>query len=239
MAGIWQNWQEWRRRGRGWQMTAVLCGLLCMSVGCNPGALAFILMPFGDNTTHPDCKLASKDKEVTVAILSTFGEQMETRLEVASADRQLAELLKQQLSNRCAANKEKMKFVPPEMVSSYVNNRADRRALSTTDIGKHFKADYVVSLEIASIRLLGSGSSIYQASAEIDVKVYDVHSPAGEAVKFSKTYEVQYPREGRMIDTSSMTLPQFRVRFLNKIANDMAHYFTGFPREIGMEMDMD
>lgn len=233
----WQSWNAWWRRDRGWKCTALILGAAWLSIGCSPASLGWLLLPFGDNTEPAVCKLASKDKEITVAIMSAFSNnQIETRLELRNADRDLGNTLGEVLLKRCMANKEKVKVVPAQLVASYMSDNLDRRSLSMNDIGKRFKADYVISMEIVSIRLLG-GSSMYQGSTEIDVKVYDMHSPQGETVKFTKTFNVDHPREGRFIETASVPLPQFRAEFFNKIANDVARSFTAYTKEIGSNMD--
>lgn len=228
---------SWRRRERGWKWTALVLGLAWCSFGCNPASLSFLLLPFVDDRRPADCPLAAKDKEVTVAIMSTFGTTQETRLEVAPAANELAEVFAQHLRKRSAANKEKIKIVPPGSVISYLNNRLDRRGVSNQEIGKHFKADYVISLEIADFTLFARGSQIYQGNAEIDVRAYAVNKDAGGALVFEKIYRLPFPDELRPMDTVGMNIPQFRALFVSKIAGDLTRHFTATPREVGVDRD--
>ena len=142
MAGLSQS------RLVAWKWAALLLGTLWVSFGCGPASLIYFLSPFSDDRIPPKCKLAT-GKEVTVCIVTNFA-TLETRPEALRADDELAELFAQQLRKRCQENKEKVKVVPPAKVRDY-KRQSDFATRTPHDIGKHFGADYVVTLEISNL----------------------------------------------------------------------------------------
>ncbi len=140
----------------GWKWTAFLLGSLWVAIGCNPATLTGILMPFSDDRVPPVCPLAKK-KEVTVCVVTNFA-GLETRLETAPAANELAELFALQLRKRAEENREKIKVLAPSKTRNYAG-AADFTGRTLQDIGKQCKADYVVSLEIASMDVYERKSS--------------------------------------------------------------------------------
>src|SRR5207249_718829 len=135
------------------------------------------------------------------------------------------------MSKRFAANKEKVKIVPTAKVRSYVNSRSiDGNLVDKHDLGKHFKADYVIALEISPGLSLYEYKSpqLYRGSGEIAVAVLDVRQPKDEATIFQDVYRTEFPKRGP-IDAGGSSVLQFRGLFLNHIANDLSKYFAGYP----------
>lgn len=220
---------------RGWKWTAFLLGTLWVSVGCGPANLAMLLVPFSDDRVPPKCKLAAK-KEITVCLVTHFA-SLETRSDVIPAEAELAELFAQQLRKRAEVNKERIKIVPPAKVRSF-QNRADFAARSLYDVGKHFEADYVVSLEIANLSLYEKASHqmLYRGNTEIAVNVIDMKKPAGEGTIFTEHYRREYPSGGPR-DASEGSVARFRAIFLNTVAGDLARLFTAYPSDELRAMD--
>lgn len=220
---------------RAWKWTLLLLGALWVSFGCGPVTLFYFLSPFSDDRIPPKCKLAAS-KEVTVCILTSFA-MLETRPEALRADDELAELFAQQLRKRCQENKEKIKVVPPAKVRDY-KRQADFATRSMHDIGKHFQADYVISLEINNLGIYekGSNHSLFRGNTELNIQVVDVNKPAGEGTILTEPYQRQYPTNNPR-DVSEMSPTQFRNLFLNAVAADLCRMFTAYPKEQRLVID--
>ena len=166
----------------GWRWTAFLLGSLWVAIGCNPATLTGILMPFSDDRVPPVCPLAKK-KEVTVCVVTNFA-GLETRLETAPAANELAELFALQLRKRAEENREKIKVLAPSKTRNYAG-AADFTGRTLQDIGKQCKADYVVSLEIASMDVYERKSSqmLYRGNTDINILVVDVRISAERSAR--------------------------------------------------------
>jgi hypothetical protein len=213
-----------------WKWTAFILGSLWAAIGCTPGTLTGLLMPFSDDKVPPVCKLAKPKQEVTVCIVTNFA-ALETRLDTVPAANELSELFAQQLRKRAEENKEKIKVLPPSKTRSYAS-AADFTGRTLQDIGKQCKADYVISLEITGLELYErrSAQMLYHGNADINIQVVDVTKPAGEGSIFIDAFRREYPKD-RPLDVSDMNPSQFRLRFLNAVAGDLARMFTAYPSD--------
>lgn len=220
---------------RCWWLALVLGGVW-LSIGCSPGMISYMLLPFVDNNLPPQKMKLATGKETTLVILSSFPHP-EIRPELLGADNELAERLAMSLRKQFAQNKEKVKVVAPAKVRSYQNQNVGK-AISLQDIGKHFEADYVVALEILDMAFYEKGSShtLYRGQAELAVQVLDVHKPAGEGTVVSDPYRVMYPK-GSPKDAGEMGLPQFRSLFLGRISRDLTRWFAAYPADQRFDMD--
>jgi hypothetical protein len=218
---------------RRWCLALLFAGVGALGFGCNPQTLGFLLMLTSDNKIDPVCKLASADKEVKIVILPSM--DTETRPELLRVDRELAEKLAELLRVRFKENKEKVTIVPLMQVNAYRDRRANQRNLFPQEIGRHFQADYVLSLEVNSISLYEKGMTacpLFRGRADITVTVLDVNKSEGEAPIFEKEYACEYPRD-RPIDAGSVSA--FRAGFLNRMAKDLAKNFAAYPLEQSYE----
>jgi hypothetical protein len=220
---------------RAWKWTALLLGALWVSFGCGPATLFYFFAPFSDDRIPPKCKLATS-KEVTVCIVTNFA-TLETRPEALRADDELAELFAQQLRKRCEENKEKVKVVPPAKVRDY-KRQSDFATRSIHDIGTHFKADYVITLEINNLGIYekGSSHSLFRGNTELNIQVVDVNKPVGEGTILTEPYRREFPTNGPR-DASEMSPAQFRNLFLNSVSSDLCRMFTAYPKEQRMLFD--
>lgn len=223
-----------KRNGR-WRWAAFVLGTLWLSIGCSPATMSMFLLPFYDDKVPPRCKLSEKKKEITVCIISDFA-TLETRSDIIPAENELPELLAQQLRKRAKDNKEKLTIISPNRTRS-INFVADGRPLR--DIAKQFKADYVIALEIQSLSLYekNSHNMLYRGNADLMVRAVNANLPEGEDTVFSEPYRCEYPGTRGPLDVSEMNLLQFRLRFLNKVAADLARCFVAYPREERIDID--
>jgi hypothetical protein len=218
---------------------AALCfvAISFATVGCNPQALNFLLMPFVDDKEQPECKLTTKEKkEVTVAIVTTFA-GLETRPEMITIDSELSDRLTFNMRKLAKETKEKINFVPNSKVRALLGQEATA-TMSRREMGKKLKADYVINLEIREISLYskGSANTLFCGKTTIDVSCLDINKTSEEGDCFNKPYSREYPRAHHMAvgDTSPA---EFRALFVNTIAQEIAQYFVAYPGDARSRMD--
>ena len=65
-------------------------------------------------------------------------------------------------------NKEKVTVIASNKVERYKDSHPDWQAISAVAIGKHFRADYVIELEVESVSLYeGSGQQLLKTSVRV------------------------------------------------------------------------
>lgn len=221
---------------RRWLWTAVLLSFIVFNIGCSPIIfMNFLLSPFMDDKVEPVCRLSEKDKEVKIVIAAHHA-NLELS-EVKFMHQEVARRLGQLLEQRFKENKEKGKIVPATLVQSYQASHTGY--ISPQDIGKHFKADYVILLELDNLGLFEKGSrdQLYRGHAEIQVKVFDMRKPAEEYEKYDKVKRWDYPSVQRFIERSDMSPEQFRGQFVERICKDLARDFVAHPPRERYEPD--
>src|ERR1051325_1995674 len=176
--------RTWRLRGG---VGILLASLVCLCVGCNPQSLSMLLMPFADNKVEPEHNLFAGKKELKLVILTRFAEQDLLQCdEIVPTETELPNQLALYFKKRCAENRLKINIVPQSEVRNYLDKegitREDLSSL-TLDIGKHFKADYVLNLNIQSLHLINRkfNPPVYQGRAHIFVSLYKVSASEAEA----------------------------------------------------------
>jgi hypothetical protein len=195
--------------------------------GCNMMALPFFLIPGMEPKHDPKCRLASddKDKEVKAIILATSG--LETRAEFLRIDRELSHLLATQMKEGFKKNKEKVSVIPINQVEKYKDDHPNWQVMDPLEIGKHFEADYVITLEVNSIGIYepGSANTLFRGRADISLAVRDVNKGA-EGQIYNEEYTCEYPRVRGPIPANDSNPAQFRQRFLTVVARELSWRFT-------------
>jgi len=218
---------------------ALAAGGLLLGAGCGDfGALAYFLMP----EQRLDAKmkhLASEDKEKdSKVVILTWG-GLETRAEFIHADRQLSEMLAQQLRKLAEDGKEKITIVPARKVEEFKNEHPNWRGMDLTEIGRRFGADYVVYLEINSLSLYEKGSlnTLLRGRISLNVTLADVKKPDDTPAQepFSCVYPGDAP--GALPADNDATKAQFRQKFLGHVARQLSYYFSRYPRGERYRMD--
>jgi hypothetical protein len=211
---------------RRWRRAALILGAIVLSLGCSPLTIISFLWP--DNKTQPSCPIAAEDnkKEVTLLVLASFS-TIPLESEIMSADQELAERLIEELKKRFKEEGLKVKVIPHYLVQNYKNKTEFPE--SPYDVGKHFKADKVLSLEVGRLTLYKEKSfkQLFHGRAEISLVVTDVSEPPEASRRWSKEYVSVYPRTGE-IPAGDSNPAQFRALFLDHVAKDMTHYFTPY-----------
>ncbi len=222
----------------GWRWTLIALGLLSwFSIGCSPSSLSMLLMPWNDNKIEPEHKLFvkedklfAKEEAITLVILANFV-QPAADLDHIAAQAEIPDHLTQFFRKRCLENKHKIKIVSQaEVRPQYDRLRAEGGA-SPLELGKHFKADYVLDLKIQRFGLYDNiiGGKYFRGRAEIAVELHKVN--ATDDIPFHKDLNFEYPGTRGAIDASTTNPPAFRRLFLTKIARDVTKLFIAFPPE--------
>jgi hypothetical protein len=214
-----------------------LCGTVLVA-GCNFPTAMYFLFPESKEPAEFH-RLASDDnkKETKVVIWTYMG--LDPRPETAQVDRQLAEALAQQIRRMTEENKEKLTLVKPRQVEEYKNAQPNWKSLDLEQVGRYFKADYVICLEIDQLSLYEPNAyeTLYRGRTRILVSLVDVHNP--DETQQPREFTDLYPGDLRGgLDTSDLPKTSFRDQFIQHIARRMAFYFVNHQkRDRVMVMD--
>jgi hypothetical protein len=175
----------------------------------------------------PQCAIACEGKDVKVVILAEFA-TFPTNPILAQADYELGYRLTKLLEERYKENKNRVKIVSTSELKAYKNSYPKWREQTAQAIGKHFGADYVISLEISDLRLDHPRNPYYyHRYADIDISVTDVSKPVGEGEKFHQSYSLESPHLA--LEGTKMTVSQFRGKLIEHICEDMVQLFAAHP----------
>jgi hypothetical protein len=220
--------RAWGRAAGGLGLVVAAC-----AAGCNPGSMAYFFLP--ENKVDPEVhRLASEDpkKEPRVVILTYTG-VASLPAELIQADQQLSFLLAKALREACEANKERLTIVNPAKVEEFKNSHPAWYQSDLRDVGRYFRADHVVYLEINHLTLFDKVNlnMLYKGHADLTVSVVDVNHP--DETPERKELSVTYPSEAKAIAVDAETTPaQFRQVFLKHVAKKLSWCFTAhLPRE--------
>lgn len=212
-------------------LTALLLLLMVVNGGCSPSSFYFFLP---ENKTSPEMhQLAAKDKkkEVRVVIL-TYSNKLETRAELIGADRDISQQLATRLREGCAANDENVVIVNPRKVEEFKSAHPSWTQADLSEIGRHFKADYVVYLEINKLSFFDKADmhQLYKGRIDISISLVDVNNPDGTPER--KEFNCSYPSEAKAIQVDEMPTSRFREEFFAYVVKKISWYFTAhLPRD--------
>jgi hypothetical protein len=219
------------RHGRCWLLGLLLGTTALMGAGCDFATMAYFFMP---EAREPAIirHLASEDKkkEPRVVILTDF-RNLETRVELIQADRQIAELLAKTLRGMAEESQEKLAVVPQRKVEEYKNIHPEWETQGLAKIGRDLAADYVISLEIHSLELYErkSLSQFLRGRADMTVTLVEVNKP--DDLPDTRHFNTTFPSDARggvdMFDANPYT---FRQHFLNHVARQLAWHFANYPK---------
>lgn len=219
----------------GWLLG--LC-VAAVAAGCSFPGIMYFLMPEAKEPAEYK-RLASDDKkkEVKVVLWTYMG--LDTRMEFTQVDRQLTDLLARQIRKVSEENEEKVSIISPRKVEEFKNEHPNWKSLDLDEVGRNFKADYVISLEIDQFSLYAPNAHemLLQGKTHMSVSLVDVAHP--EETLPAREFTYIYPGEQGAIDNFSMPISQFRQMFLEKLAQRLTYYFVNHPkRERVMMMDL-
>jgi hypothetical protein len=207
-------------------------------MACNPITTAYFLT---NGMTQPkldppfDLFDKNKKKSVKVVILASAGQVMPT--ELIGVDRTLTQQFSKILKANAEANKMKLEVVPAFKVEKYKSENSSWRTTDPSEVGEHFGADFVIDLEINAISLFkGRTRMLYEADANITVKVIDVRKP-DEGPVFEEQYTCHFPRSSGPVPVDDVPIEKFKAAFLTRIATDLAWMFTPHAVEDAIDCD--
>ena len=207
---------------------AALMMLGALSAGCQLLALPYFFLPGMEPRSDPACPLASKDKEKTVKVLILSQASLETRPEFLRVDRDLAQMLSQAMDDGFKKNKEKVSIVRNSLVEKFKDEHPNWKAMGAVEIGKQFKADYVIELAVNQITLYEPGrfNTFFRGRCDISIVVHDTYH-SSEGPKWNTEYTTEFPRARGPIDAGSGGIvAQFRQKFLQVVAREISYNFT-------------
>ncbi len=219
------------RKLTGRRIVAVVLLMIVAGLGCNPLLVpTYLFQGFKQGKIpsqfdfYDKAKAAKKKKEIKVVVLSERGRSLSP--EFVSAERTITTMFVNQLRMNFTQNKEHVVVVPPADVEKFKREHDDWRAMDSTDIAKHFEADYLIDLEIAQITLYESGTrDLYHGHCRIPIRIIDVDKNAPEIFP-PHDYESEYPTGGELIPSTEMSSDRFQQKFFSKVALDLAGLFS-------------
>ncbi|HYV38804.1 MAG TPA: hypothetical protein VE988_24180 [Gemmataceae bacterium] len=237
-----------RRRLRGkraWWVAAALLAALVGSIGCAPiSTLSALVAPFSNNNIDPVFDLTIPDKESKVVFIVAHSNPNNVSEIFRDADQVLCTRLTNMLALRYKENKEKVTIVPVSKVYAYMHDHPGWITQSKQEIGKKFGADFVAYLELGHLSMYENKSTdLYRGNVDITIKVADVNvgdtstSTTFKEAKvrdsiFTCTYPTNQPE-----DRFSMSPPQFRAAFLERVAKGLVPYFVASPPKSRTDID--
>src|SRR5262249_61051601 len=119
--------------------------------GCSPSIFYFFLP---ENKVDPEIQRLARDdnKDVRVVIL-TYTNKLETRPELIGAERDLTQQFALKLQEGCKVNGEHVVIVSPRKVEEFKSAHPGWSEADLPEIGRHFKADYVIYLGLNRLSL--------------------------------------------------------------------------------------
>jgi hypothetical protein len=222
-----------RRTRSGWRTALWL--FLALGPGCSPATFYFFLPENKDDAQLQRLIGDDTKKEVRVVIL-TYSNKLETRPELIGSERDLAQQFAARLQEGCKTNSENVVIVNPRKVEDFKNSHPGWSEADLSDIGRHFKADYVIYLELNQLSLFNKAdmNSQYKGHIDMSVSLIDVNKPDGSPKR--KEFVCSYPSEAKAIPIDGdMPINQFREVFFKHITRKLSWYFTEhLPREAYM-----
>jgi hypothetical protein len=211
----------------------VAAAALLAQAGCSPnlGSLMYFLTPEPpEDASMRHLADKSEKKAPRVVILTHTPHDIE--IDMLRADRELADKLAREMADLGKMIGEKVNIVRSGLVDDYTNSHPSWHQGDLREVGKHFKADYVVYLEFGKFRMREPRSvDMYRGTAELDIHLLDVKNPDSETAP--KPFIYTFPsdmRHGFAIDAD--TPPQkFREQFVGNLAKKLTLYFMNHPRQ--------
>ena len=213
-SGKWAKWGVW----------ATL--LAVMSFGCSPlTTLGFILHRDEPKAAQYPLRPATgpkheKDQELFVLILV---DQSPGRPEFAGAGRELQTSLSKRIPEEAKESKDKLTVIAPSQFDKFKMANANWKSMHPAVIGKRLRADVVMDIHLGNMSLYQSGTAnqLYEGSAEVTMDIYDVTKGAGEPMHHY-THMHRYPKSMGMVSPSDVPEAQFKQKFLDQLAVDLA-----------------
>jgi hypothetical protein len=198
-------------------------GLLsvCLAMLLFGGCQQFVILSYligGPPSIEPDFdketgeSLKGKDKTVAVVCFAP----RELLAEFPAIDKEIAAQVSFQLAEH------KIAIVKPDYVRAWIS--AHPKWELAEEIGREFKADYVVEIEISTFSLYeGTSTTLYRGRTEADVSVTKMEEGSGDEI-FSKELDFHYPiRVPR--HSSEQSLVAFKRDYISRLSEKIGWMF--------------
>ncbi len=214
--------------------------LAWLSIGCSPQTLTMLVLPFQDNKKDPEYKLFAADKEIVLVVMANFASR-QLQPEIMSADHELADSVAQHLRKRSTENKHTLKIVPQADVRSFaLKQLAAEGDVTPHEIGKHFKADFVLDMTIDEFGLFKKGAypKMYGGHARINLFLYDAKTKDEDAPVFRKSFVSDYSgSKGIPLEVGNSNPAEFRQLYMRRLGRDISRLLVAFPMDELKEWD--
>ncbi len=203
---------------RGWLWLAGAGLSLVLLAGCQQFVI-FSYLIGGPPSIEPDFDketgLSMKDKETTVAVVCFAPKEM--LLEFPHIDHEIAAHVSYQLG------KNKIAIIKPDYVSAWVNSHPKWELAE--EIGREFKADYVIEIELSTFSLYeGTSTTLYRGRTEADVHVTAVDEGGHGDRIFSKDLDFHFPLRVPRSSTEQELLP-FKREYISRLSEKIGWMF--------------
>jgi len=166
-----------------------------------------------------------KNEDVKVVVLTSCSAGIAP--DMIGVDRLLASQVIPLLEERCKANKEKVVVLKSTPLDAYKRDNPDWRTKNPREIGEHFKADYVIDIEVVTASMYEPGTCIelMRGRATIAMKAYDMSKQQQEPDFDPIDYNFEFPRTNPVpvVEEPKST---FRQKFIRKIAQGLVLPYT-------------
>jgi hypothetical protein len=149
--------------------------------------------------------------------------------DLAGVDRMLNAELIRVLTEAVKRNEEKVQVLKMPKIDDFRSENPNWKAMHPIDFGKAVAegTDYVIDVEVREMDLYkpGSRKQWLLGHASVSVEAYDLSKPLREAA-YTQDFVLQYPQSGEQEVTSPAAVSAFRLKFVERIASDIAVKFT-------------
>jgi hypothetical protein len=207
-----------------------LLALVAAQSGCNAVMLLGYLIG-GPPTTDPDFEvrtkqtLAGKNKK-NVVLVYCFAPK-ELKWDNESVDYDIAK----HVAHRLLQNK--IKVIDPDQVYAWLDRNDKWR--KTAEIGKHFKVDYLVHIDVKDYSLFEPNSpNLYRGQGDIIVNVVKMNEEKTDGhVIYTAPIKSAFPTRGPK-DSSEISFSEFKKYYLSALSDEIGRLF--YPKETGDEI---
>jgi len=201
---------------------------------CHSGCNAVMLMGYligGPPTTDPDFHVRTKQtlegkNKKNVVLVYCFAPK-ELKWDNESVDYDIAK----HVAHRLLQNK--IKVVDPDQVYAWLDRNDKWR--KTAEIGKHFKVEYVVHIDVKDYTLFETNSpNLYRGQADIIVNVVKMNEDKTDGhVIYTAPIKSAFPTRAPK-DSSEISFAEFKKNYLSALSEEVGRLF--YPRETGAEI---
>ena len=203
---------------RRWLSLMGLSLSLLLMAGCQQFVILGYLLggpPSIEPAFDKETGLSMKEKEKTVAVVCFAPKEM--LLEFPSIDHEIAA----QLSYRLGENK--IAIVKPDYIRAWVGSHPKWEL--PEEIGREFKADYVIEVELSTFSLYeGASTTLYRGKTEADIHVTEMdESGHGERI-FSQELDFHFPIRVPRSSYEQELLP-FKREYISRLSEKIGWMF--------------